>query len=130
MLFEKALILRFIKFSIVGTSGVVVNLGTLFIFVHFLGVNKFISGALAIEISILNNFFWNNLWTWSDRRSESWYIRLLKYNFATLTTSALGNYIVYAFLLRMGVHYMIAGIIGIGVAVIINFLLSDRWVFK
>jgi len=121
---------RFLKFSVVGASGVVVNLGLLYIFVNFAGLDKFLSGALAIELSILNNFFWNNLWTWRERRAESVFLRLLKYNLATASTSALGNYAMFAFLLKLGLNYLIADAIGIGVAVIINFLLSDRWVFK
>ena len=121
---------RFLKFSVVGASGVIVNLGLLYVFVRFLGLNKFLSGALAIELSILNNFFWNNLWTWRERRAESVLLRLLKYYLASASTSALGNYVVFAFLLRLGLNYLLADLIGIGVAVIINFLLSDRWVFK
>jgi len=115
---------------VVGASGVVVNLGLLYIFVNFAGLDKFLSGALAIELSILNNFFWNNLWTWRERRAESVFLRLLKYNLATASTSALGNYAMFAFLLKLGLNYLIADAIGIGVAVIINFFLSDRWVFK
>jgi len=87
-------------------------------------------GALAIELSILNNFFWNNLWIWRERRAESVLLRLLKYYLASASTSALGNYVVFAFFLRLGLNYLLADLMGIGVAVIINFLLSDRWVFK
>ncbi len=123
--------IRFLKFAIVGTSGVVVNLGTLYIFVKLLSMDKILAGAIAIELSILNNFFWNNMWTWRDRKGESWLIRLLKYNVAMLSTSALGNFVLYAALVKyVGLHYLISQTIGIGVAVLINFFLSDRWVFK
>jgi dolichol-phosphate mannosyltransferase len=114
----------------VGTSGIFVNLGGLYLLVNFLNLPPIISGALAIEASIINNFFWNNLWTWKDRRSESVLRRLFKYNLVTALTSALENYIVFTFLYKIGIYYILADLIGIGVAALINFLLSDRWVFK
>jgi dolichol-phosphate mannosyltransferase len=127
---RRAGIVRFIKFSIVGGSGVVVNWGGLFLLASLFNLPKVLSKAIAIEASILNNFFWNNLWTWRERRGEPFYIRLIKYNLATISTSALGDFLTFFVLYRLGIHYLIAGAAGIGVAVLINFLLADKWVFK
>ncbi len=127
---KRELILRFLKFSIVGGSGVLVNLGSLAFFHKIVGFPFSLSLAMAIEISIVNNFFWNNLWTWRERRRDPVYQRFLKYNIATLTTSGIGNFLTSVVVKGLGVHYIIAGMAGIVVAVLINFLLADRWVFR
>jgi putative flippase GtrA len=53
----------------VGASGVVVNLGSLALLRRF-GVHTNLASAIAIELSILSNFFINHLWTFGDRRSQ------------------------------------------------------------
>ncbi len=127
LLIEKAK--TFIKFSIVGFSGVVVNMGFLWIFVEIFRWDKRIAGALSIEISIINNFLWNNYWTWKGRRGISFLNRFIRYNFITLITSAIFNYLLYIFLLHFGVNYLFAQMAGITLAVLINFVLFEKFVF-
>jgi len=49
---------------------------------------------------------------------------------ATIFTSAFGNFVVLSILIKIGVHYLLAGVCGIAVAALINFFLNDKWVFK
>jgi putative flippase GtrA len=60
---------RFAKFGAVGATGVIVNLGTLAV-LRRLGVHTNLASAIAIELSILSNFFINHLWTFGDRRDQ------------------------------------------------------------
>lgn len=119
----------FIKFSIVGLSGVVVNMGFLWLFVEVTRFDKRVAGALSIEISIINNFIWNNYWTWKGRSGIPFLNRFLRYNLITLLTSAIFNYFLYIFLLHFGINYLIAQLAGIALAVMINFVLFEKFVF-
>ena len=60
---------RFIRFGLVGGSGVLVDMGLLFVFAdpRMLGWGLSISKTLAAEAAIVNNFVWNDLWTFRDR---------------------------------------------------------------
>jgi putative flippase GtrA len=60
---------RFVKFCVVGASGVVVNFASLGLFTT-LGVHNNVASALAIELSILSNFAVNYMWTFADRRES------------------------------------------------------------
>lgn len=119
----------FLKFSIVGFSGIVVNMGFLWIFVELCKLDKRIAGALSIEISIINNFLWNNYWTWKGRKVIPFLHRFIRYNIITLITSAVFNYLLYIFLLHHGVNYLIAQMAGIALAVLLNFVLFEKLVF-
>lgn len=127
LILEKAK--TFLKFSIVGLSGVFVNMGFLWLFVEIFKFDKKIAGAISIEISIINNFLWNNYWTWKERRGISFLHRLIRYNIITLLTSAIFNYFLYIFLLHLGINYLIAQLAGIALAVVINFVLFEKFVF-
>ena len=60
---------RFLKFCIVGTSGVLVNLAILALLADMLRLQTNLAAAIAIEISINTNFIINEYWTFHDRRS-------------------------------------------------------------
>jgi dolichol-phosphate mannosyltransferase len=59
---------HFVRFCLVGCSGVVVDMGLLFLFSDptMLGWGLTRSKLLGSEIAILNNFLWNDVWTFGD----------------------------------------------------------------
>lgn len=74
----------FLKFAIVGASGVIVNLAALAIF-SALGLRSSLASALAIQVSIGTNFVINDRWTFVDRRSnERWWGRALRFELISL----------------------------------------------
>jgi len=60
--------LRLIKFAIVGTSGVVVNLGLLYILVEWFGLYYMLAAVISIGSSVVSNYILNDKWTWRDRK--------------------------------------------------------------
>lgn len=114
---------RLVKFSIVGLSGIVVNEGALLGFVEFLGWDKRLAVIPATELSILNNFLWNDLWTFRDLKRKPLYLRLFNFHLAALT-GALVQWAIYLALLYVGVHYLIANLIGIGFSFIVRFFVN------
>lgn len=114
---------RIIKFSIVGASGIVVNEGFLWFFVSELGMSKYIANIPATELAILNNFTWNDLWTFRDLRRYPFWRRLFSFHVAALM-GAIVQWLVYAPLVYMGMHYLLANLFGIGVSFVVRFLFN------
>ncbi len=80
---------RFLKFAAVGASGVLVNLGSLALFTSF-GAIETLASALAIQVSILTNFLFNETWTFSDRRAGSGPLaRLGRFQLVSLAAAAM-----------------------------------------
>lgn len=61
---------RFIRFALVGVSGLVVDMGMLYLLHGVWGLGLTRSAIAAAELAILNNFVWNDLWTFGDIASE------------------------------------------------------------
>jgi dolichol-phosphate mannosyltransferase len=57
---------RFLMFLAVGLSGVVVDMAVLYLLHHNLDLPLTRSKILAGEVAIINNFFWNDRWTFGD----------------------------------------------------------------
>jgi putative flippase GtrA len=62
---------RAARFAAVGLFGIVVNLAALHVLAAVLGVRELLASAVAIEASILFNFFLHDAFTFRDRRSGS-----------------------------------------------------------
>ena len=74
------------RFALVGASGVVVDMALLFLLSdpRTLGLGLTRSKIVAAELAIINNFLWNDAWTFRDlvgaRRGRHKLRRLLKFN--------------------------------------------------
>lgn len=121
---------RLIKFLIVGVSGVFVNMLFLWFFKEIAGLDLKIAGILAIEISVVSNFILNNYWTFNKLNLKtSIFSRFFKYNFSVIIGIGI-NYVVLLLLTKPTGSYLIANLIGIGLATISNYLFSSRWAWK
>jgi len=118
--------LRFIKFNIVGFTGIFVNQGILMILTS-LGLYYLYAGIIAIEVSIISNFLLNDLWTFRDRRSGHILKRLVKFNILMLVGLVINLLILYALTELASLHYTISNLFGIGIASIARYLMSIKW---
>lgn len=130
---DKDLILRFIKFGIVGTSGIAINTGVLWVLKGVLGVPLAIAPIFAIGTAVFSNFMLNNYWTWNGNkniRKHTFLHRLWRY-YLSASLGALINYITLLSLSNfLEIHYLIANLAGILLGMVSNFLLGEFWVFK
>jgi len=63
-------IVRFLKFSVVGTIGAVVDFGTLYLLHPVAGLPIVIANTCSFTAAVLSNFTWNRYWTYPDSRSK------------------------------------------------------------
>ena len=63
---------RFVRFAVVGLSGVMVDMGLLYLLSDpsTLGWGLTRSKLIAAEMAILNNFIWNDTWTFRDLAAQ------------------------------------------------------------
>ena len=125
--------MRWLKFNAVGLLGMLVQLGSLGFFVHILGLHYLLATALAVEAAVLHNFFWHRRWTWADRQGPGMLplgTILLRFNLTNGMVSLAGNLVFMRILSgAAGLEPMLANLLSIILCSLLNFLLSDRWVF-
>jgi dolichol-phosphate mannosyltransferase len=89
-----------------------------------------LSLSVAIFVATLNNFTWNRLWTWRDRKDQirkHILIQLGQYYLACWLSILLQ--FVFTKILVHYLHYLIANLFAIAIAALINFLVNDAWTF-
>jgi dolichol-phosphate mannosyltransferase len=121
----------FLKFSLVGLSGVAVNLAAFTLLMNT-GMSKYLASPIAIELSIISNFLINNYWTFSGRNvDDKIHIRGLKFNIISIVALAVsyGTFVTLSLLYPAGVPQLHQAI-GIIPATAINYFLNAYWTFK
>ena len=121
----------FIKYSLVGISGVFVNLGLYALLTRYYEVSEILAPLISIETALISNFILNNFWTFGKRTTHSRIrVKFLKFHLAS-GFSALINYSVFlALFLVFQLHDILANLLGIALAAIVNYLINSNWTWK
>ena len=118
------------KYYAVGASGVLVNLGLLFYLTEYVSLWYFLSYALAISASITSNFILNKFWTFRDSiNSQRTIVMYVKFVGVSLLGMAIQLGTVYLLVESLAVYYMLAALVSICIAGVINFMINRSWTF-
>ena len=130
---------RFLKFALVGASGVGVNEGLYWLLTRLAGlVGSLDIWAVVIgtETSVITNFILNNYFTFADRRQpglKSFLKRLLRFNLVSLAGVGITVGVFYILTRSFGVqepYDLLALLAGITVAMLWNYLANNWWTWK
>jgi putative flippase GtrA len=125
--------LRWLKFNAVGALGIVVQLAVLLALKSGFHISYLLATALAVEAAVVHNFLWHERYTWADRVQPSWSTslpRLLRFNLANGGVSIVGNMALMKVMVgSCNVNYLLANCIAIATCSLVNFLMSEEWVF-
>ena len=63
-------LLKFLKFGVVGFSGVFVNFGVTYVCKEWLKWNKYLSNILGFIVAATSNYFLNRIWTFRSHEKQ------------------------------------------------------------
>ena len=66
----KSLITKFLKFGIVGASGMVVHFGVLYLFREVVGLNSFVANTIGFVTAATTNYILNRIWTFRSHEKQ------------------------------------------------------------
>jgi len=122
---------RWLKFNAVGAIGIVVQLVVLTVLKSGLQMNYLLATALGVEAAVIHNYVWHERFTWADRAGGNSWARFAKFNCTTGLFSIFGNLLMMRVLVGGAhVNYFVANVLTIATCSIMNFLVSDRFVFE
>jgi putative flippase GtrA len=131
---DRRTFLRWVKFNAVGGIGIGVQLAALAIFRSWMKLDYLLATGLAVEIAVIHNFLWHARFTWADRpapRRVHSLFRLAKFNASNGAVSMAGNLLLMRLLVgNAKLNYVASNVVAIVICSLVNFVLSDRFVFE
>jgi len=124
---------RLRRFFIVGTAAAGVQTGLLWTLVDFLGIWYIAAAVVAIEITIVLQYFVNNSWTFrpsSHSTLRSYARGLVKTNVIRGTAIPLQTGLLYAFVEWFGLLYLVANLVAIFFSGLYRYYLDSRWTWR
>ncbi len=124
------------RFMMVGATGILVNLMTLWLLQSYFDTTALWISFIAIQVSIFWNYNWHNGYTFKHfthdfgRWKGPLYLsNLLKFQLSQILTQSI-ILSMYFVLSTAGVYYLLAQFIGIGVAFVLNYYISSNFIWS
>jgi uncharacterized membrane protein/putative flippase GtrA len=124
---------RLLQYVLVGALGLGINQGVLFLATGIVGLSYVVGGTLSRVVSVLANYGINDAWTWRNRGgagAREYVVRGGKYVLTRIVGIAIGLAALVVFVELLGLHYLIANVLAVGVGVAWGFGASERWVWR
>ena len=116
-----AFLWKFIKFCIVGATGVGVDFGTTFISKEIINIPKYIANAIGFTAATTTNYFFNRIWTFHSQNPEI-FTEYFQFFFVSVVGLGINTLVLWIFVSRWKKRFYFSKLYAIGVASVWNFL--------
>jgi putative flippase GtrA len=118
----------FIKFTIVGGSGAIIDFGFLTLGVEIFHWPLLIANAIGFSLAATSNFFLNKLWTFHNPNSN--YLKQFSMFLVVAGFGLLLNSSILQVLTSLSLHYLLAKAVACLVVALWNFFMNKNWTFR
>ncbi len=125
---DKVLILKFLKFSVVGFSGTAVDFGVTWFCKEKLNLNKYVSNSLGFVLAATNNYIWNRIWTFQSVNDKIT-VEYGKFFLISLIGLGINNLIIFILHGKLKLNFYLSKVFAIGVVMFWNFLMNYFFTF-
>lgn len=128
LIIDKLLISRFIKFGVVGCSGMIIDFGTTYLCKEKLRLNKYLSNCIGFILAATSNYFLNRIWTFENHKEE---IAIQYMQFMIVSTIGLGinSLVLYLLTDKLKWNFYFSKLIAIATTTIWNFFANMLFTF-
>lgn len=125
---DKLLISKFLKFGIVGCSGMLIDFGTTYLCKEKLRLNKYLSNGIGFIIAATSNYFLNRIWTFENHKEE---IAFQYMQFMMVSTIGLGinSLVLYLLTDKLKWNFYFSKLVAIAITTIWNFFANMFFTF-
>lgn len=122
-------ILKFVKFCVVGGSGVIVDFGVTYLCKEIAKLNKYISNSIGFIVAASTNFLLNRIWTFNSQSPEIFKQYMVFFLFS-LIGLGLNNGIIYLIHGKGKLNFYISKLFAIGIVTFWNFFMNYFFNFQ
>ncbi len=118
---SKAFLWKFLKFAIVGFSGLIVDFGITYVCKELFKIQKYISNSIGFTAAATSNYVLNRIWTFQSKDPEIM-IEYSEFLIISLIGLGINNFILWLIITKFKLNFYLSKLFAIGVVTIWNFL--------
>ncbi|MBU6343030.1 MAG: GtrA family protein [Bacteroidetes bacterium] len=123
------LIIKFIKFGIVGFSGVGVDFGTTWLCKEKMGINRYLANSIGFSAAVISNYILNRLWTFHST-DPGIALQFGKFLVVALVGLGLNNAILFWLHEQKGKQFYFSKLLATAIVMLWNFGANYLFTFK
>jgi putative flippase GtrA len=120
---DQLLLWKFLKFCLVGSSGMVIDFGTTWLLKEKVKINKYIANSIGFVLAATSNYILNRFWTFHSDNNQfvTEYISFILISIAGL---AINNFVVFILTEKMKLNFYLSKLVSIGIVTLWNFSMN------
>ena len=128
VLITRELFFKFLKFGIVGASGVIVDFGFTYLCKEIFKIQKYVANAIGFTIAASSNYFFNRVWTFHSQNPEIG-IEYSKFLFISLIGLGINTLILWTLVSKFNKNFYISKLFAIAIVTVWNFFVNLMFTF-
>ncbi len=120
-LFSKAFVVKFLKFGVVGFTGLFVDFGITYLTKEKLRIPKFVANGIGFSAAATSNYFLNRVWTFQSTNPEMM-VEFTEFFIIAMVGLAINTLILWLLVEYTRLNFYVAKVFAIGFVTIWNFL--------
>jgi putative flippase GtrA len=128
-IFSTAFVLKFIKFTVVGFSGLFVDFGLTWLFKEKIRIHKFIANAIGFSSAATSNYILNRIWTYQSTNPKIM-VEYSEFFAVSLIGLALNTFVIWLLNTKFKINFYVAKVIATIVVTLWNFGANTFFTFK
>ncbi|MGO2695954.1 MAG: GtrA family protein [Bavariicoccus seileri] len=117
----KKLIEQLMKFGVVGVIASLIDFGVLYVLTEYLGINYLVSSTISFLASVIFNYILSVKWVFVTAKTNKTK-ELLLFTVLSAVGLVINNLLMWVFVEKAGVYYMLAKVIATVVVMLYNFI--------
>lgn len=126
---DEIFIWKFLKFCIVGFSGMIIDFGTTWLLKEKVKINKYIANSTGFILAASSNYLFNRLWTFHSVNPRI-AIEYGSFILISIVGLAINNLIIFLLNEKMKLNFYLSKLFAIGVVTVWNFLMNYVFTFR
>ena len=126
--FDKLFLLKFIKFCLVGFSGVFVDFGITYLFKEVLKVQKFVANAIGFTTAATTNYILNRIWTFESKNPHV-VLEFTRFFIIAMIGLGINSAIIWLMNEKFKVNFYLSKLVATIIVTAWNFLINAYYTF-
>lgn len=112
---------KFIKFGIVGFSGLLIDFGFTYICKEILKIQKYVSNAIGFTLAASSNYYLNRVWTFKSTDPEI-FVEYSEFIIISMIGLGINTLILWVIVTKFKLNFYLSKVFAIAVVTVWNFL--------